>query len=65
MSTQKIARKTRGRLTLDCNILTGLLVVLTLATDPVRESITLMSEGLTLLTCWDMCHQQILNMKDQ
>jgi len=26
MSTQKIARKTRGRLTLDCNILTGLLV---------------------------------------
>jgi len=65
MSTQKIINKIRGRLTLDYNILTGLLVALTLTTDPVRETITLVSESMTLLTSQDVCHQLILNMKDQ
>jgi len=65
VSTQKIVKKSREKITLNHNILTGLLVALTLATDPVRETIAHMSEGLTLLTHWDVRHQLILNMKDQ
>ena len=55
----------RGRLTLNYNILTGLLVMLTLATEPVWETVTLVLEGLTPLTCQNMCHKLILNMKDK
>ena len=55
----------REGLTLDHNILTGLLVTLTPAADPVRETIALMLEGLTPLKHQDMCHQLILNTRDQ
>ena len=65
MSAQTIIKKTGGRLTLHYNILTGLFVALTLAADPVRKTITLMLEGLTLLTHQDVHHQLILNMKDK
>ena len=58
-----MVKKRRARLTLN-NVLTGLFVALTSATDPVRETITLMSEGLTPLACQDACHQLILNTKD-
>ena len=65
MSTQRMVKKMRARLTLDNNILTGFFVTLTLAADTVRKTVTLVSEGLTLLTCWDAHHQMILNTKDQ
>src|SRR5882724_5139642 len=57
--------ETRGRLTDDLNILASLLVVLASATDSVGEAITLMSEGLTLLTCRSTRHQLILKQGDQ
>ena len=65
MSTQKIVKKTREMLTLNHNILTDLLVALTSAADPLRETITLVLESLTLLRHQDMHHQLILNTKDQ
>jgi len=55
----------RGRLTLYHHILAGLLVALASVADPVRETVALMSEGLTPLTHWDVHHQVILNMNDQ
>src|SRR5882724_7715012 len=55
----------RGRLTQDHNILAGLLVALASATDSVGEAITLMSEGLTLLTHQSTCNQLILKREDQ
>jgi len=60
-----MVKKTRGRLTHDLDILAGLLVMLALATDPVREAIALMSEGLTLLTHQNAHLQLILNKEDQ
>jgi len=60
-----MVKKKRARLTLDDDVLTGLFVTLTSAADPVRETVTLVFEGLTLLTCWDVRHQLILNTKDQ
>jgi len=55
----------KGKLTLDHNILTGLLVTLASATHPVRETIALVSEGLTLLTHQDAHCQLVLDQKDQ
>src|SRR5882724_12099928 len=60
-----MVRETRGRLTNDLNILASLLVVLASAADSVREAVTLMSEGLTLLTHWSVHHQLILKREDQ
>src|SRR5882724_9030820 len=55
----------RGKLTQDHDILAGLLVALAWATDSVGEAVTLMSEGLTLLTHWSARHQSILKREDQ
>jgi len=60
-----MVKKRRTRLTLNDDILTGFFVALTSATDMVRKTITLVLEGLTLLTHQDMRHQLILNTKDQ
>jgi len=56
--------KTQGKLTLNDDILTGLLVMVASATNPVRETIALMSLGLKLLTCRDAHCQLVLNPKD-
>jgi len=60
-----MVKKRRARLTLNDDVLTGLFVTLTLAADPVRETVTLVLEGLTPLTHWDTHHQLVLNTKDQ
>ena len=65
MSTQRIIKKKRGKLTSDYNILTNFLVMLASAANPARETLTLVLELLTPLTHRDMCHQLILNTKDQ
>ena len=53
------------QLTLDNYVLTGLFVALALTTHLVGKAITLMSEGPTMLTSQDSCHQLILDMEDQ
>src|SRR5882724_2350914 len=57
--------ETRGRLTDDLNILASLLVALASAADSIGEAVTLMSEGLTPLTCRSARHQLILKRGDQ
>ena len=52
-------------LTLNHCILTGLLIVLTSAADPVGKPIALMLECLTMLKHWDMSLQLVLNKKNQ
>src|SRR5882724_1300824 len=53
------------RLTFDHNVLTSLLVMLATTADPIRKTVALMVECLTPLASWDVCHQLVLNPKDQ
>jgi len=65
MSTQRIVKKIRDRLTLDYNILTGLLVALTSATDPVREDCNTRVGGSDTTDMSGCMPSNILNRKDQ
>ena len=64
VSARTIQEKKR-QLTLNNYVLTSLFVALALTADLVGKAITLMSEGPTMLTSQDSCHQLILDMEDQ